>query len=176
LLGYSGSLYDFPEDQLTIVVLTNTEGQNAYAITRALARATLGLPALPAAPANPEPALADQSVSATERKQLTGTFLLKLDRLSPSLHDSFAQYRRTYRVFDENGRLMIEPLGEGPERLLKQDNGSFVMRSSPRTHISFVIQDGRAAAMKMDGQGFGVPLSGDRVGDGDPQTFHQQLR
>ncbi len=79
-------------------------------------------------------------------------------------------------MFDENGRLMIEPLGEGPERLLKQDDGSFVMRSSPRTHISFVLQDGRALAMKMDGQGFGVPLSGDRVGDGDPQTFHQQLR
>src|SRR5579864_5369659 len=38
LLGYSGSLYDFPQDQLTIVVLTNTEGQNAYAITRALSR------------------------------------------------------------------------------------------------------------------------------------------
>jgi len=176
LLGYSGSLYDFPEDQLTIVVLTNTEGQNAYAITRALARAALGLPALPSAPANPEPALADQSVPAAERKQLTGTFLLKLDRLSPTLHDSFAQYRRTYRVFDENGRLMIEPLGEGPERLLKQADGSFMMRSSPRTHISFVLQDGRALAMKMDGQGFGVPLSGDRVGDGDPQTFHQQLR
>ena len=32
LLGYSGCLYDFPEDQLTVVVLTNTEGQNAYAI------------------------------------------------------------------------------------------------------------------------------------------------
>src|SRR5882672_3157946 len=176
LLGYSGSLYDFPEDQLTIVVLTNTEGQNAYAITRALARAVLGVPPLPMAPANPEPALADQAVSAAERKQLTGTFLLKLDRLSPNLHDSFAQYRRTYWVFDENGRLMIEPLGEGPERLLKQDDGSFVMRSSPRSHISFVMQDGRAQAMKMDGQGFGVPLSGDRVGDGDPQTFHQQLR
>ena len=49
----------------------------------------------------------------------------------------FAQYRRTYRVFDENGRLMIQPLGEGPERLLKQDDGSFAMRSSPAAHISF---------------------------------------
>ena len=47
LFGYSGSLYEFPNDKLTIVVLSNTEGQNAYAITRALARAVLGLPALP---------------------------------------------------------------------------------------------------------------------------------
>src|SRR5678815_3854788 len=69
LLGYSGSLYDFPEDKLTIVVLTNTEGQNAYAITRALARAALGLPALPApaaaAPAS-ERALVDSPVSTQE--------------------------------------------------------------------------------------------------------------
>jgi CubicO group peptidase (beta-lactamase class C family) len=174
LLGYSGSLYDFPEDQLTIVVLTNTEDQNAYAVTRALGRAILGLPALPAPAPAAEPALADKPVSAAERKQLSGTFVLKLDRVSANLHDSFAQYRRTYRVFDENGRLMIQPLGEGPERLLKQDDGSFALRSSPASHVSFVMQNDHAVAIKMDSPGF--PLAGDRVGDGDPGTFHRQLR
>jgi D-alanyl-D-alanine carboxypeptidase len=174
LLGYSGSLYDFPEDQLTIVVLTNTEGQNAYAITRALARAALGLPELPSPPIAPERTLADKPVSNAERKQLTGTFVLKLDSLSPNLHDSFAQYRRTYRVFDENGRLMIEPLGEAPERLLKQDDGSFALRSSPSSRVTFVMKDDHAAAMRIDSQGF--PLLGDRVGDADPETFHRQLR
>lgn len=175
LLGYSGSLYDFPEDQLTIIVLTNTEDQNAYAITRALARAELGLPPLPSPERPAERSLADKPVSDAERSQLTGTFVLKLDSLSPNLHDSFAQYRRTFRVFDENGRLMIQALGEGPERLLKQEDGSFAMRSSPRTHITFALKDNRAAGMKMDPSGFGVPLSGERVGDGNPQTFHQQL-
>ena len=174
LLGYSGSLYDFPEDQLTIVVLTNTEGQNAYAITRALARAALGLPELPL----PQPArartLSDRPVSDAERKELAGTFVLKLDRVSPNLHDSFAQYRRTYRVFDENGRLMIEPLGEPPERLLKQDDGSFAMRSSAATRVVFVVQNRHAVSLKVDSSGF--PLAGERVGEGDPQTFHQQLR
>jgi CubicO group peptidase (beta-lactamase class C family) len=170
LLGYSGSLYDFPEDQLTIVVLTNTEDQNAYAITRALARAALGLPELPAQQRPAQRTLADQAVSAAERKQLAGTFVLKLDSLSPNLHDSFAQYRRTYRVFDENGRLMIQQLGEGPERLLKQDDGSFAMRSSPSTRISFAMKDGHTVTMKIDSQGF--PLAGERVGDGDPATFH----
>jgi len=62
LIGYSGSLYDFPEDQLTIVVLTNTEGQNAYAITRALARAILKLPVLPAPASAQEQKLADKPV------------------------------------------------------------------------------------------------------------------
>jgi len=174
LMGYSGSLYDFPEDQLTIIVLTNTEDQNAYAITRALGRAILGLPPLPDPKPAAEATLADKPVSADERKQLAGTFVLKLDKVGANLHDSFAQYRRTYRVFDENGRLMIQPLGEGPERLLKQDDGSFAPRSSPGAHVSFVMQNGHATAMKLESPGF--PLAGERVGDGDPATFHGQLR
>jgi D-alanyl-D-alanine carboxypeptidase len=174
LMGYSGSLYDFPEDNLTIVVLTNTEEQNAYAITRALGRTILGLPELPARTPAAERTLADKPVSDAERKQLAGTYVLKLARVTANLHDSFAQYRRTYRVFDENGRLMIQPLGEGPERLLKQEDGSFALRSSPESHVSFVMQNDRAATIKMDSPGF--PLAGDRVGDGDPGTFHGQLR
>ena len=173
LLGYSGSLYDFPEDQLTIVVLTNTEGQNAYAITRALVRSILGLPPLPPTPPGEEIPLADKPVSAAERKQLSGTYVLKLDHVSDNLHDSFAQYRRTYRVFDENGRLMIQPLGEGAERLLKQNDGSFI-RPSSRARIQFVIQNDRAVAMKLDSPDF--PLAGERMGEADPATFHRQLQ
>jgi D-alanyl-D-alanine carboxypeptidase len=174
LMGYSGSLYDFPEDQLTIIVLTNTEDQNAYAITRALGRAILGLPPLPEPKPAAEATLADRPISADERKQLAGTFVLKLDQVGANLHDSFAQYRRTYRVFDEDGRLMIQPLGEAPERLLKQDDGSFAMRSSPAAHISFAMKDMHTSLMKIDAPGF--PLVGERVGDGDPATFHRQLR
>ena len=84
-MGYSGSLYDFPEDNLTIVVLTNTEDQNAYAITRALGRAILGLPALPAPKREAEPTLADKPVSADERKQLAGTFVLKLGQVGGAI-------------------------------------------------------------------------------------------
>jgi CubicO group peptidase (beta-lactamase class C family) len=177
LLGYSGSLYDFPEDKLTIVVLTNTEGQNAYAITRALARAALGLPPLPAPPAaTAKRVLIDNPVLAGERNQLAGTFVLKLEHLTDGLHDSFAQYRRTYRVFDENGRLMIQALGQGPERLLKQADGGFAMRSEPESHITILVKNGRAVSMKIEPSAFGTPLSGRRVGPGDPQTFHRERR
>src|SRR5580698_9507632 len=174
LIGYSGSLYDFPEDELTIVVLTNTEGQNAYAITRVLARAILGLPALPSSAPATEQMLADKTISHAEAGRLAGTYVLKLGKVSGNLHDSFAQYKRTYRVFDENGRLMIQPLGEGPERLLKQEDGRFSFRSSPNARVTFVIQNDRATAMQMDSPDF--PLAGDRVGDADPATFHTQLR
>jgi hypothetical protein len=76
----------------------------------------------------------------------------------------------TVRVFDENGRLMIQPLGEGPERLLKQEDGKFFFRSPPNAQVSFVMQNDRAITMKMDSPDF--PLAGDRVGDADPATFH----
>jgi len=176
LLGYSGSMYEFPEDQLTIVVLTNTEGQNAYAISRALARAMLGLPELPKPPAPRPPASrTDQPVSAAEISQLTGTFVLTAGKVPSNLHDSYAQYRRTYRVFGENGRLMIQALGQEPERLLKQEDGSFAIRSSGRARISFVMGTGQAVVMKTEALG-GLPLAGDRVGEGDPQTFHRQLQ
>ena len=173
LLGYSGSLYEFPEDQLTIVVLTNTEGQNAYAISRALARAILGLPELPKPPQSRPPVTpADKPVSAGEIGRLTGTFVLNAGKLPSNLHDSYAQFRRTYRVFNENGRLMIQALGQAPERLLKQDDGSFMMRSSARARVSFVMDSDHAVGMKMDSAS-GLPLAGNRVGAGDPETFHR---
>jgi D-alanyl-D-alanine carboxypeptidase len=176
LLGFSGSMYEFPADQLTIVVLTNTEGQNAYALSRALARAILGLPDLPKPPApRPTPTLTDITVPIAEIGSLTGTFVLTAGEVPPNLHDSYTQYRRTYRVFNENGRLMIEPLGQAPERLFKQEDGSFATRSSAWNRISFVMRANRAVGMKMTSQG-GLLLSGDRVGESDPRTFHQQLQ
>jgi D-alanyl-D-alanine carboxypeptidase len=175
LMGFSGSMYEFPADQLTIVVLTNTEGQNAYAISRALARAILGLPELPP-PGAPRPKAtnADLPISASEMGALTGTYVLKAGEVPSNLHDSYAQYRRTFRVFNENGRLMIEALGQAPERIFKQEDGSFATRSSPRNRITFSLQAGQATGMKLTAQG--LPVSGDRVGDGDPKTFHRQLQ
>jgi D-alanyl-D-alanine carboxypeptidase len=177
LLGYSGSMYDFPADRLTVVVLTNTEGQNAYAVGKALARAVLQLREAPGPrDSSAEVTLSDKPISAKEIAQLPGTFLLKAGKLPPTLHDSYAQYVRTYRVFNENGRLMIQVLGQGAERLLKQDDNSFAMRSAARSRISFVMVHDRAAGMQIEPQNGGLALAGDRVGDGDPQTFHSQLR
>ena len=127
LFGYSGSLYEFPEDHLTIVVLSNTEGQNAYAITRALSRQVLGIVAASVRLARARRELYS-TTSRCRRVSVvcsTARIVLKPDRVSADLHDSYAQYRRTFRVFDENGRLMMQTLGEGPEQLFKQKDGSF---------------------------------------------------
>jgi hypothetical protein len=170
LLGYSGSMYNFPADDLTVIVLTNTSDQNAKAIGSALARKVLALPPNPAPPARAQqPTLTDEPVSADERSKLTGTYVLKV--VEGAYHDSFAQYRRTYRVFDENGRLMIEPLGETPERLLKQKSGSFAIRSSTRAPVTFVMHDHNALTLRLTTAE--LTLGGERVGPADPQTFHR---
>src|ERR1700677_1786645 len=148
LLGYSGSMYHFPADDLTVIVLTNTAEQNAKFIGSALARQVLALPPTPAPPAPAQhPLLTDEPVSADERSRFAGTYVLKV--VAGGYHDSFAQYRRTYRVFDENGRLMIEALGETPERLLKQKDGSFAMRSTPQGPVTFVMHDQNALTLHL---------------------------
>jgi len=127
----------------------------------------LGLPALPVPRSTTPRTLADGPLSPSARAQVAGTYMVKFDKLPPELHGSFTQYRRTYRVFDENGRLMIEPLGQGAERLLKQADGSFAMRSSPTMRIAFVMQGDRATGITMDSEGGGRPLAGDRIGAAD---------
>jgi D-alanyl-D-alanine carboxypeptidase len=170
LLGYSGSMYHFPADDLTVIVLTNTSDQNAKFIGSALARKVFALPPDPPPPARAlPPILTDEPVSADERNKLTGTYVLKV--VAGAYHDSFAQYRRTYRVFDQNGRLMIEALGETPERLLKQKNGSFAMRSTPQAPVTFVMHDQNAFTLGLANDE--LTLAGERVGPADSQTFHR---
>jgi CubicO group peptidase (beta-lactamase class C family) len=169
LLGYSGSMYHFPADDLTVIVLTNTSDQNAAFIGSALARKVLALAPNPAPPAIAhQPAVTDEPISADERKKFTGTYTLKV--VAGAYHDSFAQYRRTYRVFDQNGRLMIEALGETPERLLKQNDGSFAVRAWPQGPVTFVMHGQNAFTLHLKTPE--LTLAGERTGAADPRTFH----
>jgi D-alanyl-D-alanine carboxypeptidase len=170
LLGYSGSMYHFPAEDLTVIVLTNTSDQNAKFIGSTLARNVLGLAPNPIPPAEaPQPALTDEPLSADERKQLTGTYVLKV--VGGAYHDSFERYRRTYRVFDQNGRLMIEALGGNPARLLKQKDGSFAVRSWPQGPVTFVMHGQNALTLHLSTTG--LTLAGERVGPADAETFHR---
>ena len=93
---------------------------------------------------------------------MVGAFTVKYDEVPADLHGSYAAVPRTYKVFDQNGRLMIEPLGQGAERLLKQADGSFAMASAPRTRITFAIENNQASRMRMESPGAGRVLTGGR--------------
>ena len=177
LFGYSGSLYEFPEDHLDDRRAQQHRGAERL---RDHARAVASDPRFAAAAlgAGCAPARRARSTTSPSRRRSddnsTGTFVLAPDRVSSDLHDSYAQYRRTVRVFDENGRLMMQTLGEGPERLFKQSDGTFARRSAPRAAVTIVVENGAAKTLKIDSAS--LPLSGRRVGPGDPATFHAQLK
>jgi hypothetical protein len=52
----------------------------------------------------------------------------------------------------------------------------FATRSAPGHRITFLVKSGRAVRMKVEPSPLGAPLSGARVGPGDPPTFHKQPR
>lgn len=172
LLGYSGALYEFPGDDLVVIALSNTEGQSANSIAKAVARKILALPDAPGAAdqsfGGTRRILADLPVSAQERVGLMGTFRLKVD--GGGYHDTFTQYRRTYRVFEEAGLLMIQALGDAPERLLKQADGSFAIASDPDEPIVFG-NNSKIPTLSLHRYP-GLELVGPRIGPGDARAFH----
>jgi CubicO group peptidase (beta-lactamase class C family) len=171
LPGYSSHCYYFPQKEITIVVLANTSNQYANEIGQAIGLKLLGLP-VPAIKPESKISLEDVLMSADEQKSLTGTYRLTLakDNLR---HDSYALYTRTLRVFVEHGQLEIQELGDSPESLLKQADGSYATASSPSERISFAVQNGKVVSFSTSANGKKLSTSV-RVGDGDAATFHER--
>ena len=164
LMGFSSAVMDFPADSLTIAVLSNTSGQAALRVARSLARAALGLPRLPA-PARREEAPPAEKValSAVERARYVGTYRIKWAGVPGPLQN----FQRTYRVFEQNGRLMIQALGEEPEPLLHEGADTFRIASWPSARIVFTLREGRAVSMTLRESGE-RGLSGPRVDEAWP--------
>jgi CubicO group peptidase (beta-lactamase class C family) len=126
VLGHTGSgggfgtvLESFPDDHLTIVVLTNTEPGSALALSTAVARTALGLP---------EQALHDLPLSTEELAALPGTF------------DSD---EGAVELFARDGRLCFRlpgTQGEGGP-LLRQAENTYAI--DPNSEIRFLLRDGR---------------------------------
>lgn len=164
LPGYSSHCYYFKEKDISVVVLANTSNQYANEIGEAIGLKLLGLPPAPERTST-KVDLADNPISSDEQKKLTGTFTWKLAP-DPARHRSYDFYQRTLRVMVEAGRLKLQRLGDTPEPLLKQDDGTFALRSSPGQRWSF--GDGKISVS----EGGKVTAVCGRVGEGDVATFH----
>ncbi len=169
LPGYSSHCYYYPQRDIAVVVLANTSNQYANEIGQSIGLKLLGLPVPPIKPEG-KSVLADTHVSPEEQRSLTGTYRLTLDK-GNLRHDSYALYTRTLRVFVEHGQLEMQELGDSPEALLKQEDGSFATYSSPGERIRFEFQNGNAVSFTASREGKILSVS-KRVGNGDAVTFH----
>jgi D-alanyl-D-alanine carboxypeptidase len=102
--GFSGALAYYPDDDVTVAILTNLAGIEPEAVERAIARATLGLPA---------PVARDVALPAEERHRYLGEFDTGVFPLV---------------VVEEDGQLYAEAAGWWP--LLYQGAGVFVVEDA----------------------------------------------
>lgn len=150
LLGTGGSVMDFADDSLIVVVLANTQVPGTGQIARQLARAALGLSPLPEAPAPLVPSLDSLPVSGAERARLVGTYRVTV--ASPEPQDR--QWVRTIIVYEHAGRLMMQRPGNTPEPMLRQADGSFVVPGTPgeRWHFTGGRERAETATSVLDGR------------------------
>jgi len=151
-LGYSGALMDFPAESVTVSVLSNSGGSNAYNLARQLAREVLALPALPDRPVTTlhdstlrgsTLALADLPTTSAERAQLAGAYRLRFDSGPPQ----FAVYERTVEITERFGHLMLRYLGDVQEPLLAQGKGEYAVVSAPERRFTFQMEQGKPVRM-----------------------------
>ena len=172
LMGFNSSLMDFPDDDVTIAVLSN--GGRSYVtspIARNLARAVLGLPLAPPRQLRPEEPQPTEEfpLASAERARYFGMYQTKWSGNADYPH---RHWQRTFRVFEENDRLMIQALGEAPEPLLRTGEHTFTI-ASWATRIVFTLREGRAVSVSLQ-ESDDLGVSGPRVDEPWPNTPRAQ--
>ncbi len=105
--GFASWLARYPDDELTVTVLTNSGGGPAVRIGELVARVVLGIPL---------PTMADLPVPAATRAEWVGTYEVSGTKLV---------------VTDGPSGLEISIGGGPPSRLLHQGNGEFRIKTMP---------------------------------------------
>jgi len=122
ITGFMSALAHYPEDDLTVAVLTNRARHWPEVIERRMARAALGLP---------EPVVRDVPLDPGDRRAYAGTY-------------DFGVY--PLHVRDEGGRLRFDAgLGRPTYTLLHQGGHAFVAAEDPDAiRLTFTLRSGRA--------------------------------
>ncbi len=164
--GYSNFLYYNPSRELTIVILSNTSNMAAREIGRRTVAYLLNQPVPPFTNSN-APAVKNEPIHLQKVKEITGTYVISRTRKDASAA-SQNLYKRTLRVFIQNGKLMMQRFGELPTPLLLQPDGTFREKNNASA-ISFKTTDATSILFtSSDGLGFDT---GSKVGTADARTF-----
>lgn len=115
--GFVSELARYPADDLTIVVLANTETHAPSQLEARIARVMLGLP---------EPDKKDLPLSGSERTKLVGSFELQ----------GMAKGMRG-KIFVDGETLQIQLMNQPPVRMLYQGDGTFALDMEDPVTIEF---------------------------------------
>ena len=141
VIGHGGGINGFisheeyyPQDTLTVVVLSNTAPAPSQQIARNAARLVLGLPLM----TRPTPP-AEVALDSTQRARYVGTYSLQLPDAS----------RVPARVMEENGQLVLESRGQRSQLVAVAPN-VFAVRGQPGARVLFTVENGRVTEFLLD--------------------------
>jgi CubicO group peptidase (beta-lactamase class C family) len=123
--GFSTQLNYFPDDNLTVVVLANAEGSDPGRVARTISRVALGLEL---------PVVKDLALPAGTLVRYEGTYQLGEIEIPVAVQD---------------GRLFIQPPGQGSVRLMAQGNDVFLVEADPEVQLTFNVTSGRAESFTL---------------------------
>jgi CubicO group peptidase (beta-lactamase class C family) len=129
--GFVTMLAYFPESDLDIVVLSNTEGGHPDRVTEVIARWALGIEV---------PVILDEPLSEEQMAVYEGVYEIR------------PEFELT--VFSRGGQLFTQATGQGEFRLRAQGDHVFVPTFDDAVRLVFVVEDGKAttAVLHQGGQ------------------------
>ena len=142
--GFNSMLQYYPAESISIAVLGNTNGAWVDRVADNIARAALGLKLVPA-----PPKLRDLATSAEERARFSGKYRVALPSGPLEL-----------RVFEKEGKLMMQVAGQPEIPLRYQGNSTFGASFDPGLRLTFAAG---TPAPKLTFSQRGLSFEGPRV-------------
>lgn len=135
-IPWGGYLSHYPEDGLTLVVLTNGAGarDEAARIEEALARAALGME------------VPDLPLTADQMARYAGTYTLQAGPRTLEV-----------RVWVEDGQLRVQPAGQSVTRLMSQGGHAFVLEADVDIRLVFAVEGSQATGVTLHQRGRAFP-------------------
>ena len=115
IFGFNSSLAYFPDDDLYVAVISNSESASSSRLGNDIVRAALGI----------KDEVADLLVSPEIMRQFSGTYILE-------------QFQLEAQIFEKDGQLFLQATGQPELRLLYQGKGEF--RAQIDTSIKVVFE------------------------------------
>ncbi len=128
--GFSSANAWFPNDAMSVTVLTNSGSARSDALLAQVARAALGVPLLRAPP--------KVAISADDRARYLGVYAMKLGANMADL-----------TVSEKTGELYAQLAGQSPNQLIPYGNNVFGMGFDPALRLSFAVEKGKAAKVTL---------------------------